>query len=207
MCLNPYNIMVEKNLSLVLKITLQGVNKPPVWREVQVPGGMDFMQLHRTIQCLYGLGNCHLWIFGRCAYDQDLSIGPDGGNGDLFITHVAAETPVLNFLKKKGNRLIYTYDFGDSWEFSVTVKQVVKETLKHPAFTGWKGNLQPMEDCGGVWCYAQMREFLVNEASLTAREKKEIAESLCFEDYTELKECLRDQIIDPEIIVKGLGNI
>jgi hypothetical protein len=199
--------MGDANISLVLKIAMRDVTKPPVWREAQIPGSFNFLQLHRVIQSLYALGDYHLWCFGRCAYDQELSIGPSEEDCDFFNTHEAKDTAVLEFLKDVGDKLVYTYDSGDSWEFSVTVRQVVDERIEHPIFTKWKGNLQPMEDSGGAWCYMQMRDFLTNEATLKPKQKKEIAANLCYESPRELADCLREQIIDPEIITDDLEEI
>ncbi len=198
-----------ENSSLVLKIAMQHVSKPPVWREVQVPGTFNFYQLHFVIQAVYYLFNCHLWSFGRCAYDQDLSIGmPDDAEwNDNYTTHQADETPLMLFLGKKGDKLVYTYDFGDSWEFAITVSQVKNEKIEFPLLLKWKGDLQPVEDSGGVWCYMQMRNFLENESTLTQKQKNEIAQQLLYEDAEELKEVLEDQIIDPEDIILELKNM
>ena len=53
--------------TLVLKIQMKGVTKPPMWREVEIPANYNFEELHEVIQIVTGLENCHLWQFNKSA--------------------------------------------------------------------------------------------------------------------------------------------
>ncbi|MDE7430627.1 MAG: plasmid pRiA4b ORF-3 family protein, partial [Lachnospiraceae bacterium] len=82
--------------TLVLKIQMKGVNKPPMWREVEVPADFNFMQLHDTIQTVTGLEDCHLWQFNKKAYDESLQIGVEMDEDSFapaldYVTHAAED--------------------------------------------------------------------------------------------------------------------
>lgn len=99
-----------------LKITLMGSQKPPIWRQVQIPAELDFQQLHAIIQGAMGWTNSHLHAFTDRR--RNFSIGiPD--EFDMDETQDGREQKVKDYLSAKGDTLIYEYDFGDSWEHTV----------------------------------------------------------------------------------------
>lgn len=146
--------------SLVLKIQLRGVSKPPLWREVRVPADINFLQLHEIIQILFGWGNYHLWQFEDKPYSHGYRIGmpsPEDGQWDDGPSDQADETPVTMVLKRPGDKMIYLYDFGDDWVHDITVKEVLDMKTEHPVcLKGKSGN--PVEDIGGPWGLADYRE-------------------------------------------------
>jgi Plasmid pRiA4b ORF-3-like protein len=141
-----------------LKITLRGVSKPPVWRRVLVPGGITLRDLHDVIQLAMGWEDDHLHVFSTGWQD----FGPPG-NGLGF----ADDGRVLlsQVLAGPGDRLRYTYDFGDDWEHDIVVEEIgpaAPGELVPSCVTG-KGACPP-EDCGGPWGYAVLKEVLANPA-------------------------------------------
>ena len=62
-----------------------------------------------------------------------------------------------------GDRLSYTYDFGDDWEHDIVLEEtrtaVPEET--YPSCVAGKGACPP-EDCGGAWGYAELKEILAD---------------------------------------------
>jgi hypothetical protein len=66
-------------------------------------------------------------------------------------------------LKKPKDRLIYEYDFGDSWEHSVVLEQVLAHELRarYPVILAGKRACPP-EDCGGVPGYYRLLEVLAS---------------------------------------------
>ena len=141
-----------------LKITLMGSQKPPIWRQVQIPAELDFQQLHAIIQGAMGWTNSHLHAFTDRR--RNFSIGiPD--EFDLDETQDGREQKVKDYLSAKGDTLIYEYDFGDSWEHTVEVQKVLeaKPGETYPKLLNGKGACPP-EDCGGIWGYYHMVEAI-----------------------------------------------
>lgn len=163
-----------ENHTLVLKIQMKDVTKPPMWREVEVPADYNFSQLQDIIQSVVGLENYHLWQFNKYAYDNSLLIGMSRNNssgGQMeFVTHEADETPLTVFLQKKGDKLEYVYDFGDDWVFNIEVKDLLNKKTESPKCTKYKSELNAIEDCGGVCSYINAREDLESWGTLSKKE-------------------------------------
>lgn len=198
--------------SLRLKIQMQDVTKPPMWREIIVPADFNFTQLHYAIQAVAGLQNCHLWQFQRKAYDSDYSIGipynPDSGYGLDDATDDSDKTPLTTFLAKKDDKIVYVYDFGDDWIFDVKVLEVMPRHEDTAELVKWKSDLQPTENSGGIFTYLNVREIMNNESKMTIKQKKQAAEMLGFDKFSEVKEYLVEgSIINPEYIAEKLSEI
>lgn len=198
------------NRSLVLKIQMKGVNKPPMWREVELPADFDFLQLHEVIQEVMGFEDCHLWQFNMEAYDDTLQIGvemnPDSpfGKGLDFVTHEAEETVLTRFLHQKGDKLEYVYDFGDDWIFVVEVKDVIAKKNEHPVCRKYKSELNAIEDFGGTWAYQEARADLEEWDTLSAKEKRHRTKEQGFDTAKEYYEFLSEHIIDLDYINDAL---
>lgn len=200
-----------ENLTLVLKIQMKDVAKPPMWREVEVPADYDFSQLQEIIQNVVGLENYHLWQFNKHAYDDSLLIGMSSNNSSggpmEFVTHEANETPLTVFLQKKGDKLEYVYDFGDDWIFNIEVKDVLNKKTEIPKCTKYKSELNAMEDSGGVWSYISAREDLENWGSLTKKEQKNHAANHGFDNIDDYLEYLNENRINLDCINECLSLI
>ena len=133
------------------KISLQD-SKPLIWRRFQVSDRYRFDQFHQVIQIVMGWENSHLHKF-ECkgtvyemmmpqlmdAYEE----GEDETKYDL-----------RNAKLKKGNKIKYLYDYGDSWKHTILVEDIVDGDLKVPICL--KGeNACPLEDSGGIWGYME----------------------------------------------------
>jgi hypothetical protein len=68
---------------------------------------------------------------------------------------------ISDLLKKEKDKIIYEYDFGDSWEHDIILEKIDKTgTNKNiPTCLTGKNNCPP-EDCGGIWGYSDMLEIL-----------------------------------------------
>lgn len=197
--------------SLRLKVQMKDVTKPPMWREIVVPADFSFSQLHFAIQAATGLENSHLWVFQRHAYDQGMHIGipmdDDTGFGIDDCTHDADVTPVSAFLAKKGDRLEYVYDFGDDWIFTVCVVEVTDRQGDTAVCTKWKCDFQPIEDCGGVYTYLEIRDIFSDSKSLTAKQKREITDRFCFDSFKDLSQWIADSMFEPEKVNERMAKI
>jgi hypothetical protein len=150
-----------------IKITLRGVSKPPVWRRVQVPADIRLDQLHDVIQKAMGWDDGHLHVFSTGWADYGLP-DPELGHGDERTVRLSE---LLNGI---GDKLRYTYDFGDDWEHDVLLEKVLRADpgTPYPVCTAGKGACPP-EDCGGVGGYASLKETLAGPDDEEQREMLE----------------------------------
>lgn len=68
---------------------------------------------------------------------------------------------ISDLLKKEKDKIVYEYDFGDSWEHDVILEKILPfdEKLSYPVCI--KGKMHcPPEDVGGISGYEQMLEIL-----------------------------------------------
>ena len=135
---------------LRLKVELLEI-APPIWRRIEVPGDSTFWDLHVAIQDAMGWADSHLHMFEiRDAGRKSVEIGiPDP---DFESGVVAGWTrPLSKHVKKPGDRLVYEYDFGDSWRHSVVLEAVssAEPGVRYPRCLDGARKCPP-EDCGGV---------------------------------------------------------
>lgn len=182
--------------TLVLKIQMKDVSKPPMWREVEVPADFNFLQLHEVIQEVVGLEDCHLWQFNVKAYDDSLLIASKPEDqfsmGVEGLTHDSEETPLTQFLQQKGDKLEYVYDFGDDWIFLVEVKELSNKKIDRPVCRKYKGELNAIEDFGGVWSYLEARRDLDSWGKMSKKDRKKRYEECGFDSEEEYLEFLNE---------------
>ena len=151
-------IAIAKPPVYVLRITLDG-SRPTVSRTVKVQSDISLAVLHDVIQKAMGWFNCHLhqYIFGKQYYGV-----PSPDNDDFGFEILDEKKFTLRDLApKKGSKLKYEYDSGDSWIHLLKVEQVILDDpeFKHPVCLGGE-NACPPEDVGGVWGYESMLKAL-----------------------------------------------
>ncbi|MDE5997309.1 MAG: plasmid pRiA4b ORF-3 family protein [Muribaculaceae bacterium] len=198
--------------TLILKIQMKDVCKPPMWREVEIPADCNFLQLHEVIQEVTGLEDSHLWQFNAKAYDDSLLIGVEMDEDEFcpgldYITHDAEATPVTQFLQQKGDKLEYVYDFGDDWIFTVEVKELVKKKIEHPVCRKYKSELNAIENIGGVLAYQTLRNIFDNWGSLSDKEKKQNADQWGFDSVDDYLEFLNEGRINIDDVNDALSFI
>jgi hypothetical protein len=142
-----------------VRITLAGVDDPPVWRRLLVPAGVRLDRFHQVIQAVMGWEDYHLHVFsdGRDEY----------GRPDPELTFRDERKATLrDLIPHEGGRARYTYDFGDDWEHDVVVEKLLaaEPGMGYPVCVAGAGACPP-EDCGGVWGYAHLREVLADPTS------------------------------------------
>jgi Plasmid pRiA4b ORF-3-like protein len=149
------------NEIIELEIALRGY-KPKISRRVLVRKNSTFHELHYVIQFAMGWTNSHLYQFkvGRSQY-----IGlPHPDDYEEMVD--SRKLKISSLLSEPKNKVVYEYDFGDSWEHDVVVKKMhaAKPGEKYPVLIAGKLACPP-EDCGGVWGYADLLETLKNPKS------------------------------------------
>lgn len=146
----------ERRLSVhQLKVGLEGM-KPPVWRRLVVPSDITLGSLHDVIQEAFGWQDMHLHAFEDRAGERYAS--PEDLDVPVFDEEEAVLTDVLPCT---GDRIDYTYDFGDDWLHRITVEGVrpaEEGEGEGPVCTGGRRAMPPAEDLGGVWGLAGLLE-------------------------------------------------
>lgn len=147
--------------SFRVRLDLLGT-KPPVWRRLVLRGDLTLPRVHDVIQAAMGWTNSHLHRFSTAAghdapyfvTEFDIDEGDDGVLED--------EIRFDQLVSGKGDTLWYDYDFGDGWRHAVKVEAVLDE-LPEAAARCLTGKLAcPPEDCGGVWGYDQLAQWVRN---------------------------------------------
>jgi hypothetical protein len=159
---------------LELDITLQG-SKPKIWRRVLVPDDMNFLELHYIIQFAMGWTNSHLHQFVVGNYERSIGV-PYEDDFDFGETEDSRNIKINTLLNAPKDKIIYEYDFGDSWEHLIEVKKVHEPEpgKKYPVLTAGAMACPP-EDCGGIWGYQDMVKELKKKNS---KEYEELLEWL-----------------------------
>lgn len=166
-----------------IKVQLKGITKPPVWRKLRILPNINFEDLHDILQTAMGWDDDHLhqfivgqsngnWIYIKTREDIEMS-GFDEAKNEKKVT-------VEQFLKNPKDKLIYEYDFGDSWEHEVVLENIVesKEELPVPFLISAKGACPP-EDCGGFGGYEYLKEVFANSKNKEYKQSfKELSEWL-----------------------------
>ncbi|MFA7174510.1 MAG: plasmid pRiA4b ORF-3 family protein [Kiritimatiellia bacterium] len=157
-----------------LKISLKN-SSPPIWRRVLIPSNLPLKKLHNVIQSLFGWTNSHLhqFIDGRTYYQ------PGGGDDDfagMMNVEDSNDLRVCDLLRNEKEKVVYEYDFGDSWEHQILLEKMLKPDPKKKLPICTKGmRACPPEDCGGMYGYYHLIETL---SGADCPEKEELLEWL-----------------------------
>ncbi len=132
-----------------LKITIMG-SKPPIWRRVIVPEHIAFCDLDDIIEKIFGWTHSHLYEFFIKDWGMRITGAP------LMEEEDNADECIDSWMKV-GSEIIYTYDFGDSWEHLIKIENVVEYEYRYPIVLKSKGP-NMIEDCGGIWGFYDCME-------------------------------------------------
>jgi len=140
-----------------LRISLNG-SEPEIWRSFKINSDSTFEDLHIVIQVVMGWENYHLYEFKN--KDYTIGIEPE----EAFFSDedlIPADTiKIIDVLPRKRSNIIYSYDFGDSWEHKILVEEIFKdEVIISPICISGEMNCPP-EDCGGIWGYTDLLEVI-----------------------------------------------
>jgi Plasmid pRiA4b ORF-3-like protein len=139
-----------------VRVGLTGTT-PPLWRRLELASDLFLDDVHQVIQAAFGWTDTHLHRFsagpphtGRnseqylCAFDVD--------EGDAGVPE--QEVRIDEVLVDVGDRLYYTYDYGDDWQHRITLEAVEPregDGSRAVCIAGRRPD--PPEDCGGVAGY------------------------------------------------------
>lgn len=139
-----------------IKVKLLGVTKPPVWRRLRLRADTRLDHLHEMIVAAFGWQDHHMHCFSS-GHDEFGVPDPELG----FIDE--RRVTLGELIGGVGDRLRYTYDFGDDWQHEIVVEELLDPDpdVHYPALVATKGACPP-EDCGGPWGYAELKEILAD---------------------------------------------
>ncbi len=134
--------------------------KPPVWRRLELASDLTLADVHEILQAAMGWTDTHLHHFLAGPGRRDHMVDPfltdfdeeEGEEGlherDVHLDQVLTEV---------GDRLFYEYDFGDGWEHTLRLEEVLEHDEEAPraAVTGGRRACPP-EDCGGIGGYDEV---------------------------------------------------
>ena len=142
-----------------LKITLRGV-RPPIWRRVEVPGGISLLALHEILNETMGWLDGHLHDF---TIDGVEYTTPDEDWDARRPTEDDSRWRLDVVVSQVGATFRYDYDFGDGWEHDVLVEAIGAPVsgVAYPRVTAGRRACPP-EDCGGPWGYTELLAALAD---------------------------------------------
>ncbi|MHB1569930.1 MAG: plasmid pRiA4b ORF-3 family protein [Solirubrobacteraceae bacterium] len=164
----------------VLRVDLQR-SKPPIWRRLEVRSDLTLDVVHRVLQAAFGWMDSHLWRFSLggdrfspesqvflCAWDVEEGEWDDEGGIP------AANVRLDEVLQLPGEVLSYAYDYGDNWELTLRLENVLPATADAPSAVAVDGRrAAPPEDCGGRRTADELAEVLEDPSQFDLSEVNE----------------------------------
>ena len=134
-----------------IKVTLKGI-RPPIWRRLQVPSGINLYKLHQIFQVAMGWSDSHLHQFTV----KGIDFGEPDPDYGLEVKN-ERRAKLSQVISGEKARFDYLYDFGDSWEHEILVEKILpaEPEAHYPICIAGKRACPP-DDCGGIWGYADL---------------------------------------------------
>lgn len=141
-----------------LHVELRNV-EPPVRRVVEVPGHLSQADLHLVLQAAMGWEDRHAWRF---EFEDDVFGRPELLDLPGRDVHDAALLGLADLDSRRRDTLRYVYDFGDRWDHTVRVEEVLPAggPPGAPAQVLDGVGRCPPEDVGGAPAYTEALEAL-----------------------------------------------
>src|SRR4051794_13399778 len=151
----------DREVTYRVDVRLSGT-MPPVWRRLDLSSALMLDDVHRILQAAFGFTDSHLHRFavGPSMYAEasalylcpfDVEEGDDDGGVD------EREVRLDELLVEPGDEVLYEYDFGDSWEVTIQLQQVLQRAPDASPATCVDGRRAgPLEDSGGPGHYDEL---------------------------------------------------
>ena len=149
----------KRKYVLTLDVSLKGSPRK-VYRQLVVPSDLCLDRLGEILVYAVGWDGYHLNQFQK---GNDCYLLPDE-RGDLDWGFDAQEYTIGDLLDRVGSKIIWEYDFGDSWDHEVKLveKAEVDGKTNIPVTLVKATGACPPEDCGGVYGYRHLLDVLKN---------------------------------------------
>lgn len=148
---------------------------PLIWRRLDLRSDLSLDVVHDVLQLAFGWTDSHLHCFS-------LGGGPFDDHSQLFLCPFdveegdsdgipAADVRLDQVLQQPGDHLRYLYDYGDSWELTLRLAEILPAHPDSPTATVVEGQrAAPPEDCGGITDADSLAEVLDDPAHFDADE-------------------------------------
>lgn len=148
----PTGVRPDPGQAVVLKVSIDDLPHP-VTRELHVDSLVTLDLLHDVLQIAFGWTNSHLYSFEV----GDVTFSEGEWEDLLFVDATAAP---LGGIAKTGGSFTYVYDFGDDWNHTIEVTDLIEldEGVLFRCVAG--ENAAPPEDCGGPPGFERLLQIL-----------------------------------------------
>lgn len=155
--------------------------KPPIWRRLDLRSDLPLDVVHQVLQVAYDWTDSHLHRFSLgghpfdghsqlflCPYDvEEAEFGDEDGIP-------AVDVRLDEVLQEPGDVLHYLYDYGDNWELTLRVEDVLPAPADARSAVVIDGRrAAPPEDCGGVTDAEDLAAVLDDPAHFDLEETNE----------------------------------
>lgn len=167
--------------------------RPLTWRDLIIPADITFEQLNYIIQILNNFNGFHLYAFR--INNGDITISQKEYLEDLAMwgyEGLLANETLINEFFETYDKISYTYDFGDSWEFTIEVKKTVDYDKNYPTIKRYKGDYCPIDDVGGTWELMELTAYKMGEIDSLPDYLMEWLEYLEEFDQDEMQDLLKE---------------
>lgn len=147
-------------------------------RRLIVPDDIPFQKLHKVLQQVFDWKNHHLYdfaVFDDGRKGASIHLVPDEESLSYDNDAVLMGEHMLSEYLPKHNRILYTYDMGDSWEHEIELVRVIDEHDKESPYLLEARGQTPPEDAGGVGGFIGFREIMLDPNHPEYAETKEWA--------------------------------
>ena len=134
--------------------------EPPIWRCIELSSQTTLRQFHRILQIAMGWENYHMHEF--LVSKQRYGV-PDPTYDEPGEVIVEGKVQLADVLPGPGSQIQYIYDFGDYWQHTVELEEIVpaESGAAYPRVIGGARSCPP-EDCGGTGGYADLLDILMD---------------------------------------------
>lgn len=165
---------------LRVQIEIEGFD---IWRRVLVPSVLSFLHLHDVIQTVFDWHGYHLHMFKarrqgskvkQIVMSEDLETLQwfDVDSCDILDERFTA----LKDIFSDHEEVTYTYDFGDSWNHTITLEKTVRSNAFEVTYLDGRGE-RPPEDVGGIGGYMEYIRVMADDTDPEYENMKAWAES------------------------------
>lgn len=134
--------------------------QPPLWRRVTLASDLTLDRVHGVLQAAFGWTDSHLHQFavatGRAQLRTEAILSPfDVDEGESGVPESTLRLDQL--LGTTGDKLYYTYDFGDNWQHVLKLEAIAQLTKEDAAARCIGGRRRGApEDVGGIYFYDEL---------------------------------------------------
>lgn len=140
-----------------LHIALEGI-EPSIYRIIEIKDNASFYDLHVAIQIAFDWENAHLHEFRNLNHIIGDPTMDEFGEETILDEN---EVPLYEVFASTLDEVTYLYDFGDSWEHTIFLQEIIEENDKtyYPKCVEGK-NCRPPEDVGGLFGFENFKEAM-----------------------------------------------